>query len=73
MNLKVCLRFVFVFGTLYPRVAYASEMYWQVKDLVDKADIIAKVYVKHLDYKKNKGRLPLLENRDLYEWRLLKQ
>ncbi len=51
MNLKVCLCFVFVFGTLYPRVAYASEMYWQVKDLVDKADIIAKVYVKHLDYK----------------------
>ena len=42
---------VLILGALCPKHVSADEQYWQVKDLVGQADIIATVTVKELDKK----------------------
>lgn len=74
MKPKLYLQIVLVVVLLGTGIIYADAMAWQVKDLVDKADIIAVVVVKQLDKKSdermihvedpNRGGYSVLHNPD---------
>lgn len=61
MKIKLYLYFVFVLSIFCAAITFGREQYWQVKDLVAKADIITIVVVKQLD-KKNDDLMIRIEH-----------
>jgi len=46
--IKYCLYLAFVLGAVYPAITYGRARYWQLKELIDKSDIVASVEVQQV-------------------------